>query len=114
LPRAGCSFSCGAVGLRFGPDGYPRIEAALFPLAATGARLRHKSAWTTGLRENPEEIWRDVELVEGDAKRSPTDVAAARRLLGYKPEVSFEEGLRRTIDWYRWALETGYGGWAAR
>jgi len=50
----------------------------------------------------------------GDVKRSLADVAAARRLLGYKPEVSFEEGLRQTIDWYRWALETGYGGWSAR
>jgi len=50
----------------------------------------------------------------GDVKRSLADVAAARRLLGYEPEVAFEEGLRRTIDWYRWALETGYGGWSAR
>ena len=50
----------------------------------------------------------------GDVKRSLADVAAARRLLGYKPEVSFEEGLRQTIDWYRWALKTGYGGWSAR
>ena len=50
----------------------------------------------------------------GDVKRSLADVAEARRLLGYKPEVSFEEGLRQIIDWYRWALETGYGGWSAR
>jgi len=50
----------------------------------------------------------------GDVKRSLADVAAARRLLGYEPEVSFEEGLRQTIDWYRWALKTGYGGWSAR
>ena len=50
----------------------------------------------------------------GDVKRSLADVTAARRLLGYEPEVSFEEGLRQTIDWYRWALEMGYGGWSAR
>ena len=50
----------------------------------------------------------------GDVKHSLADISAARALLGYEPEVAFEEGLRRTIDWYRWALETGYGGWSAR
>jgi nucleoside-diphosphate-sugar epimerase len=49
----------------------------------------------------------------GDVKDSLADVSAARDLLGYEPTVRFAEGLRRTIDWYRWALETGYGGWAA-
>jgi len=49
----------------------------------------------------------------GDVKHSLADIAAARRLLGYEPQVFFADGLRRTIDWYRWALETGYGGWAA-
>ncbi len=50
----------------------------------------------------------------GDVKHSLADISAARALLGYEPEVAFEEGLRQTIDWYRWALETGYGGWSAR
>jgi len=49
----------------------------------------------------------------GDVKHSLADVSAARDLLGYEPAVRFADGLRRTIDWYRWALETGYGGWAA-
>jgi len=49
----------------------------------------------------------------GDVKHSLADVSVARRLLGYEPQVFFTDGLRRTIDWYRWALETGYGGWAA-
>jgi UDP-glucose 4-epimerase len=49
----------------------------------------------------------------GDVKHSLADVSAARDLLGYKPQVFFADGLRRTTDWYRWALETGYGGWAA-
>jgi len=49
----------------------------------------------------------------GDVKHSLADVSAARDLLSYEPQVFFADGLRRTIDWYRWALETGYGGWAA-
>jgi UDP-glucose 4-epimerase len=47
----------------------------------------------------------------GDVKHSLADISAARQLLGYEPRVHFADGLRQTIDWYRWAMETGYGGW---
>lgn len=50
----------------------------------------------------------------GDVKHSLADIAAARNLLGYEPQVRFRDGLARTINWYRWALETGYGGWGTR
>jgi UDP-glucose 4-epimerase len=36
----------------------------------------------------------------GDVKHSLADVTAARTKLGYRGEISFEEGLRRTIAWY--------------
>jgi nucleoside-diphosphate-sugar epimerase len=36
----------------------------------------------------------------GDVRDSQADISKAERLLGYKPHVSFEEGLRRTVDWY--------------
>jgi len=49
----------------------------------------------------------------GDVKHSLADISAARQLLGYEPKVLFKEGLERTVRWYRWALETGYGGWAS-
>jgi UDP-glucose 4-epimerase len=37
----------------------------------------------------------------GDVKHSLADLTQAQKHLGYKPKVDFEEGLRRTIDWYR-------------
>src|SRR5262249_12614936 len=37
----------------------------------------------------------------GDIRHSRADVSRARRLLGYDPQVTFEEGLRRTLAWYR-------------
>lgn len=37
----------------------------------------------------------------GDIKHSLADIAQAKKLLGYRPRHSFEEGLRKTIDWYR-------------
>src|SRR5499427_9081337 len=36
----------------------------------------------------------------GDVKHSLADVSRAEKHLGYKPTVDFEEGLRRTIEWY--------------
>jgi UDP-glucose 4-epimerase len=37
----------------------------------------------------------------GDIKHSLADISKAQAGLGYKPIVDFEEGLRRTVDWYR-------------
>lgn len=37
----------------------------------------------------------------GDVKHSLADLSRAEKYLGYKPSVDFEEGLRRTIAWYR-------------
>ena len=37
----------------------------------------------------------------GDVKDSLADITRARTLLGYEPKVSFQEGLRQTIEWYR-------------
>jgi UDP-glucose 4-epimerase len=37
----------------------------------------------------------------GDIKHSLADISKAEAALGYKPKVDFEEGLRRTVEWYR-------------
>ena len=37
---------------------------------------------------------------EGDIHDSEADISQARELLGYDPQVGFEEGLRRTFEWY--------------
>jgi len=37
----------------------------------------------------------------GDVRHSLADIRLARKLLGYRPVVDFETGLRRTVDWYR-------------
>ena len=38
---------------------------------------------------------------DGDVKDSQADIFKARQLLGFNPEVAFEDGLRRTVAWYR-------------
>lgn len=37
----------------------------------------------------------------GDVRHSLADISRARELLGYEPQVGLEEGLRRTIDWWK-------------
>jgi nucleoside-diphosphate-sugar epimerase len=37
----------------------------------------------------------------GDVRHSLADISRARELLGYEPLVGLEEGLRRTIDWWK-------------
>jgi UDP-glucose 4-epimerase len=37
----------------------------------------------------------------GDVKHSLADLSLAQQHLGYAPKVGFEEGLQRTIEWYR-------------
>jgi UDP-glucose 4-epimerase len=37
----------------------------------------------------------------GDVKDSQADTTAAQRDLGHAPQFTFEQGLRRTLDWYR-------------
>lgn len=36
----------------------------------------------------------------GDIQHSLADIEKARRLIGYEPKVSLDEGLNRVIDWY--------------
>jgi UDP-glucose 4-epimerase len=37
----------------------------------------------------------------GDIRESMADITLARQLLGYEPQVNFEEGLRQSIEYYR-------------
>ena len=37
----------------------------------------------------------------GDIRDSQADISRARKLLGFEPGVTVEEGLRRTVEWQR-------------
>ena len=38
---------------------------------------------------------------DGDIRDSQADITQSKEILGYNPIVGFEEGLRRTYEWYR-------------
>ena len=69
---------------------------------ATGGRISLNELFTTlrtiiGGTMEPEYLPERA----GDVRDSQADIGKARKILGYDPVVSFEEGLRRTVDWYR-------------
>ena len=69
---------------------------------ATGGRISLNTLFHT-LRQL---LGRDVEPTyaetrPGDVKDSQADISKARRILGYEPSVSLEEGLEKTVAWYR-------------
>jgi dTDP-glucose 4,6-dehydratase len=49
----------------------------------------------------PESLKTYVEDRPGHDRRYLLNSGKIRRELGWEPEVGFEEGMRRTIDWYR-------------
>lgn len=69
---------------------------------ATGRRIELKETFRVlrKLTGYPGEVQYGPERA-GDVKHSLADLSRAEKHLGYKPKVHFEEGLRRTIEWYR-------------
>ena len=37
----------------------------------------------------------------GDVERTYADVSKAKKLIGYEPKTSFEEGIKSFINWYK-------------
>lgn len=77
----------------------------------TGREIRVDDA----IREIVRAVGKDVRLVQDERRLRPqksevlrlcADIGKAQRLLGYQPAVSFEEGIRRTIEWIRDHLAT--------
>jgi len=65
-------------------------QVSINELAGTVAEL-------VGVRVPPEH----APARAGDVQHSLADISRARTVLGYQPFVDFEEGLRRTVEWYR-------------
>ncbi|MCP2519612.1 SDR family oxidoreductase [Candidatus Aminicenantes bacterium AC-708-M15] len=43
----------------------------------------------------------------GDIKHSLADITAAKKILGYDPEIQFREGLEKTVNWFKNKLVEG-------
>jgi len=54
-----------------------------------------------GLMEASSDLIQYIPERPGQVERHTADIDRARAVLGWAPKVSFETGLRQTIDWYR-------------
>jgi dTDP-glucose 4,6-dehydratase len=52
-------------------------------------------------------IYTPAERLEGDPQRRQPDITRARSILGWEPRISLEEGLRKTIPYFREKLGLG-------
>jgi len=90
------------------------LKAARAPASTVSGRVYNAG---NGRRYTLNETWRLLCRMEGvdiqpeygpprpgDVRHSQADTAAAVRDLGHAPRFSFEEGLRRTLEWYRSTL----------
>jgi UDP-glucose 4-epimerase len=88
----------------------PGIGGEVFNIAC-GGRITVNSMW--------EQICKIVgvslstiheEPRKGDIKHSQADISRAASRMGYRPHVTFEEGLQHTIAWYRENLASAISG----
>jgi dTDP-glucose 4,6-dehydratase len=71
------------------------------PQEMTILQFAHKIIELTGSASPITFIQPEDVRVKDDPKVRQPDIGKARRLLGWEPQVSLEEGLRRTIEWFR-------------
>ena len=91
------------------------LLACTAPVKDVVGRVFNASGWRIELNEM---YWGLQKLTEysppakygperqGDVKHSLADLSWAKKYVGYRPTVSFEEGLRQTVEWYR-TVEVG-------
>ena len=73
----------------------PSLHVPVWPFWMAGALCE---AVCRPLRVEPPLYRRRVDFF---TKSRAFDIAAARRDLGYDPKVDLQEGIARTLDWYR-------------
>ena len=44
---------------------------------------------------------KQLPMQPGDVDRTYADVSKAKRLIGYEPKVSFEQGIKNFVEWYK-------------
>ena len=57
--------------------------------------------WASLRRTVLEKMTQRIDVRRGDILHSQADIRKAQKRMGYTPAVTFQEGLRRTVEWYR-------------
>src|SRR5208282_3800125 len=79
----------------------PSVSGGVFNVG-TGARISLNHTLEIFRRLSGKNLEAKYEPArDGDIRDSQADISKAHELLGYEPTVLFEEGLERTLAWYR-------------
>jgi nucleoside-diphosphate-sugar epimerase len=78
----------------------PGVGGEVFNVATNGRISLNELLATLKkiFNSNVEPIYKEAR--RGDVRDSQADITKAERLLGYRPTVGLEEGLRYTVDWF--------------
>ncbi len=90
-----------------------RARGAAGKMYNGGAGQRYTLNYVWELLQQIEGIWIPPLYAPprtGDVRHSQADISAARRDLGYAPRFTLEEGLGRTLEWYRGAHASACSG----
>ena len=60
-----------------------------------------------GKKMNYKGEYRLVSAPKGSVSRRCPDISKAKKLTGYKPEINWREGVKRTMDWYINYIQSG-------
>ena len=44
---------------------------------------------------------KQLPMQPGDVDRTFADISKAKKLIGYEPKTTFEEGIRKFVNWYK-------------
>ena len=79
------------------PEGSGRVVNLGNPVETTILQIADKIVELTG----SDSLIEHAALPADDPTRRCPDISLAREMFGWEPRVSLDDGLRRTIDWYR-------------
>ena len=83
----------------------PNVSGGVYN-AGNGGRITLNQAWALLQKLEGVEIPAQYGPERrGDVRDSQADTTLATRDLGHAPQFSFEEGMRRTLEWYRGSLK---------
>ena len=57
--------------------------------------------YTIGKALNIEPKIEEMPMQPGDVERTYADITKAKRIIGYEPKISFEQGIKYFVEWYK-------------